>query len=1321
MSFNLEFAKVLRSTTAFLIIALLLLHQAAFALSDVKKELPKKTLVSSGVVISQVYGGGGNAGAPLNADFVELFNRGTTPISLNGWSIQYGSAAGTGNFGASATAITELPNVTLSPGQYYLVQEASGATGSALPTPDLVDPTPIAMSGTAGKVALASIATTLGCNGGSNPCNAAQLANIVDLVGFGAANFFEGAAPTGTLSNTTAAIRNGSGCVETDQNGADFSVAAPTPRNTATTSFSCSGGPTNPSGVGAATPPTVVQGGSTKLTVTVTPGTNPASSSLAVVANLTSIGGSETQSLFDDGTNGDVTIGDNIFSFQATVDIATTTGAKVLPSVISDFQGRTGNANISLTVNPVTGPPTGVGAANPSSLLAGNATLLTVNVTPGTNPTSTGIAVVGDLGAIGGSAIQAFFDDGTNGDVTLGDNIFSFGATVNAATTPGAKNLPVTITDAQSRTGNTNISLTITSPPSGGQTLPFSQNWSNTGLITTDNDWSGVPGIIGYRGDGMAGATAVDPQTILQDGSSTPVAVVANNTNPNGSTSGGLAEFEITDPVVGFQGSGTSRAPHIVISINTVGATNVTASYNLRDVDGSTDNSVQPVALQYRIGNTGSFTNVPAAFVADASSGPSIATQVTPVGVLLPAAIENQPLVQLRIITADAIGSDEWIGIDDIIIASNGTLPLAASGNANPNLVNAGTSALLTVSVNPATNPISSGLSVVTDLSTIGGSSSQQFFDDGTNGDVTIGDRVFSFSALIGAAQAGGPRSLPVSVTDAQARTASTTIVLTVRAATDPQVHITMGNPSGAVSDIGVPNNYLILRDQYVQSYNRDRSQPNWVAWHLDTSWIGGAQRQDDFRADASLPVGWYQVTEFDFSGTGFDRGHHTPSGDRTASIADNSATFLMSNMMPQAPDNNQGPWEELESHSRSIMNQGNELYIYMGGVGIGGTGSVGGVTNTVANGHVTVPSYTWKVIMVLPNGAGDVARVDENTRAIAVIMPNRQGIREEPWNKYLATVDQVEALTGYDFFSNVPEQIQDVIESRLDTVSNTLPQTLGAGTFTDLRIDYPNTTLTGNVTVNGNLVLGGSTLKTGANRIMLGPNATITRISGMVDGSLEKQFNGSASFEYTVGTSKGYSPLNVQVTNVSVPPSSLTVSSVDGVHPQAPQPLAALNRFWKITETGDLTANLSFRYLDGDVPSDVEDESTFRLQKFDGAFSEIPSSIDVGSNTVTTTGISSFSDWTLFGSLAPVASSTVSGRVTTSAGFSFGTSIVSLTDIQGNVRSVRTNTFGYFNITGIPTGATYTLNVKSKSFVFNPVSVQVTGNVTGLDIRANP
>ena len=202
------------------------------------------------------------------------------------------------------------------------------------------------------------------------------------------------------------------------------------------------------------------------------------------------------------------------------------------------------------------------------------------------------------------------------------------------------------------------------------QTIPFSQNWTNTGLITADDDWSGVPGIVGFRGDALTGGTAVNPQTVVAE--STVVDVIANQLNPNTLTTGGVAEFHIANPVVALQGSGTARAPYIQLHLNTTGLSAINVAYNLRDIDGSADNAVQPVALQFRVGSTGNFTNVPAGFVADATEGPSLATKVTPISVTLPATVDNQPLVQVRIITTDAVGSDEWVGIDDINVTANG-------------------------------------------------------------------------------------------------------------------------------------------------------------------------------------------------------------------------------------------------------------------------------------------------------------------------------------------------------------------------------------------------------------------------------------------------------------------------------------------------------------------------------------------------------------------------------------------------------------------------------------------------------------------------
>lgn len=199
------------------------------------------------------------------------------------------------------------------------------------------------------------------------------------------------------------------------------------------------------------------------------------------------------------------------------------------------------------------------------------------------------------------------------------------------------------------------------------QTLPFSQNWGTTTLITTDDDWSGVPGIVGYQGTDLFTTIGGDLSTVVADGSGT-VDVFANQTNPDTFISGGVAEFDtIANPVVAMQGSGTADVPHIVIYLNTTGNTNINFACNLRDIDNSVDNSAQQINIQYRVGGTGDYTNVPGGYFADASAGPS-ATLTTPVSLALPAAVNNQPLVEIRVATINATGSDEWIGIDDISV-----------------------------------------------------------------------------------------------------------------------------------------------------------------------------------------------------------------------------------------------------------------------------------------------------------------------------------------------------------------------------------------------------------------------------------------------------------------------------------------------------------------------------------------------------------------------------------------------------------------------------------------------------------------------------
>lgn len=238
-------------------------------------------------------------------------------------------------------------------------------------------------------------------------------------------------------------------------------------------------------------------------------------------------------------------------------------------------------------------------------------------------------------------------------------------------------------------------------------------------------------------------------------------------------------------------------------------------------------------------------------------------------------------------------------------------------------------------------------------------------------------------------------------------------------------INLTMGNPSNATSDANNKSNYLVKKPQFAFSYNNSKGTANWVSWQLNQSWMGNVDRQNNFRPDTSLPADYYQVRSNEYQKSGYDRGHLIPSADRSKTAKDNSATFLMTNMIPQHPDNNREVWRELEEYSRELVKQqGKELYIVAGPKG---------KIKTLAKGKLTVPASTWKVILVLDKPGSGVSGVTANTRTIAVMMPNSEVVNKTDWKDYRVSVDQVEKETGYDFFSNLPKSIQKQIESRVD------------------------------------------------------------------------------------------------------------------------------------------------------------------------------------------------------------------------------------------------------------------------------------------------
>jgi DNA/RNA endonuclease G (NUC1) len=235
-----------------------------------------------------------------------------------------------------------------------------------------------------------------------------------------------------------------------------------------------------------------------------------------------------------------------------------------------------------------------------------------------------------------------------------------------------------------------------------------------------------------------------------------------------------------------------------------------------------------------------------------------------------------------------------------------------------------------------------------------------------------------------------------------------------------------LGNPSGATTDPNNHSHYLIQRTVEAIDYNDSNGEPNWASWDLTASDVGSAGRSS-FITDTTLPSGFYRVTTSDYTNSGYDRGHNCPSADRTDNTTDNDLVFYMSNIMPQAPDNNQGPWEALETYCRTLASAGNELLIICGPSGFNGS-------RIQPSNKVAIPGYTWKIIVVVPPGSGTAAsRITSSTRVITVKMPNVQGIRSVNWTNYNTTPAQIQADTGYTFFTALDSTLAATLRLKND------------------------------------------------------------------------------------------------------------------------------------------------------------------------------------------------------------------------------------------------------------------------------------------------
>lgn len=939
-----------------------------------------------GVVMSQVYGGGGNSGATLRYDFVELYNRGTQTVSLNGWFVHYTSAAsGTWTATNSPTALSG----TIAPGRYYLVQEASGANTLAanLPTPDATGN--IAMGATGGRVALVGSAAALsGCPTGTH---------IADFVGYGsAATCFEGAGPTGTTANISAALRANGGCTDTNNNSADFSVVSQplTVRNSSTPTNVC-GAPNNPPNIIApADPIASVAQDAAPFTVNLT------GSDDGGVYTWGATPGTGVQSVSVNGGQGSANV-----TYSVTL-VAGFSGTATFTASLTDSINApdTQAVNIQVTGTGGNGAPIITPPADPITTVAQDAAPFTVNLagsddggvynwsaTPGSGIASVNVSAgQGTASVTYTVSLNAGFNGTATFTASLSDNVNPSDTQVVNINVLSAGSTPDHIVISQIYGGGGNSSATykndfveLYNPTASivnvtGWSIQYSSA-TNTGAFSGLQPLGGAIGpgeyyLIALASGGAVGAdlpAANVSGSINMSGTTGKVALVNNGDVVTGPCATTLADTDIVDLV----GYGTANCNE--------GGTNAPAPSNttstLRKNGGNTDTNVN--------GND---------FLAGAPN-PRRTAGISEVG---PAIVNTDPSTNAPNAPRDA---SIIVNFTEPVEVSVGWYDINCVTTGNHNDATVAPGAPDSFVITPNENFLAAEQCTVT------------IFKDFVH-DVDLDDSNPNTDTL----QANYSWSFTVS---------------TGTAPPFPQsVHLTMGNPSDAEQNLLAPNNYLMEKPELSLSYNRSRGTPNWVSWHLTDEWVGSLTRVDTFRPDPEVPPDWYRVLASDYFSSGFDRGHMVPNADRDkeTSIPINQATFLMTNMLPQAPDNNQGPWADMENDLRAMLS-GNELYIIAGGAGTGGTGS-NGFANTLAGGNVSVPAQTWKVVMILPKAGGDdVARVTASTHTLAVLMPNAQGIRNDDWHNYIVTVDSVEALTGYDFFSNVPDAIEAAIEAGTD------------------------------------------------------------------------------------------------------------------------------------------------------------------------------------------------------------------------------------------------------------------------------------------------
>ncbi|HYK03070.1 MAG TPA: DNA/RNA non-specific endonuclease [Thermoanaerobaculia bacterium] len=1040
---------------------------------------------SPNVVISQVYGGGGSgvAGTAYTLDYVELHNTSGSPVPIGGWSIQYGSS--TGQFGSSAGNIFAFPaGTTLGAGQYLTVKTGNpaGAAGATF-TSDFTT-TGLTMAAGSGKVALVTSSGALNCGATATPC-ATNDPRILDKVAYGSSNNAETTpVNNGTaLNSTNGAVRKNSGCLDTDNNFSDFVVATVAgglvPRTMGSGAVACDVVADLPPSINApANPITTVNQDAAPFTVGLTGNDDGG------IYNWSATAGTGVSAV-------NVTGGQGSANATFTVTLAAGfSGTASFTASLSDGVNApaTRTVNIGVTPTSTNDAPVITPFANPIATKAQDAAAFTFSVSGSDDDdvyawgatAGTGISAVvvtagqGTANATYTITLQAGFSGTAAFTVSLTDGVnaaVTHPVTITVTPAPPPPLDHVVISQVYGGGGNggaafQNDFVELYNPDDVAHDL---SGWTIQYGAATGTTWQVQPlggtiepgeyYLIKLATNGIIGSVVPDANingTLNLSGTNGKVALVSNG-DP-------LSGCVVASPVVDLVGYG-STANCREGATNAPTLSNATAGF--RKNGGFTDTNVNG---------------------ADFITGTPFPRRTSPIVELPPTVLSSDPRnngsnaprdASITINFTEPVDvQDGWFSISCVTTGLHDSATVA----------NGGANAWIII---PNVNFLPGEQCTVTVLKAFVHDSDLD--DSGPNSDQLTGNYSATFTIATGAAPSYGP-----------------------------EVHTTFGFPAFAETSLDSPNAYLMAKPEFTLSYNRDLGIPNWVSWHLADEWIGSLERFDTFRADPAVPAEWFRVNHTSYSGTGFDRGHMVPNADRDPETSSpiNQATFLMTNMIPQAPDNNQGPWANMENYLRTLL-PANEVYIVAGGWGVGGNNG-SGVVNTIAGGNVTVPAMTWKVALVLPKQSGDdVSRVTAATRTIAVIMPNVQGIRTVDWMTYLTSVDAVEALTGYDFFAEVADAVENAIEAGVngsnppgvDDQSISLNEdgsqsfTLEAAAANDNTLTYTIVTQPTNGTLSGS-----------------GANQTYTPAP---------DFNGSDSFTFRV--SQGSSQSNTSTMTVTV------------------------------------------------------------------------------------------------------------------------------------------------------------------------------------------